>query len=173
MLRKYRDISPRIPRLFFKSKQKVECFMSFSKYAVVVFTGLVMSGITFAAPEAAVKYRQATMGVIGGHMRALGAIAKGDVSHDDELAAHTQGIASMANFVKEVFKENATSNKSKAKPEIWTKPAEFSAKADDFKKAADSLAQIVSTGDKAAIAKQVGALGKTCKGCHDAFEQKD
>jgi cytochrome c556 len=43
---------------------------------------------------------------------------------------------------------------------------DFSAAAKGFKAAAD-------TGDLAAAGKAMGALGGTCKGCHEKFKAKD
>ena len=39
--------------------------------------------------------------------------------------------------------------------------------------AVKELASVVEGGDRAAIAQQVGAVGQTCKACHDEYKSKD
>ena len=59
--------------------------------------------------------------------------------------------------------------KTDAKPEIWQKPAEFKAAADKFAAAAAELRAAADAGEVAAIKTAAGALGPTCKGCHEQF----
>ena len=59
--------------------------------------------------------------------------------------------------------------KTLAKPEIWSKPAEFRAAQDNLAKQADAFQRAAMSGDAAAIRASARALGGTCKGCHDQF----
>ncbi len=63
--------------------------------------------------------------------------------------------------------------KTGAKPEIWTKSADFKADAEAFMRAADKLDAASRTGQLAAIKPAVADLGATCKACHEAFRNKD
>jgi cytochrome c556 len=65
--------------------------------------------------------------------------------------------------------------KTRAKPAIWEKPADFAAKDRDFLKAAQAFNAAAQAGDLAAIRAAHGDLGKTCKACHDPYraEEKD
>jgi len=55
---------------------------------------------------------------------------------------------------------------SRAKPEIWTDMAGFDAKFEDMNTAALAL---VSAAGAAAVAAGMGALGGSCKACHENY----
>ncbi|SIS74200.1 c-type cytochrome [Insolitispirillum peregrinum] len=141
------------------------------KIAFVAAAALLSATSLAQANDAAVKYRQANMEIIGGHMHSIVPILKGEVTNKDELLVHAQGLAAVAALTPAAFKEKATGGKSEAKDAIWSKWAEFETDAKAMKTEADKLAQVVASGDTAAIGAQVGALGKTCKGCHDDFKK--
>jgi cytochrome c556 len=65
--------------------------------------------------------------------------------------------------------------KTMAKPDIWQKPQDFTAKARDFHEAALAFDAAARSGDAAAAKAAFGNLGKTCKACHDPYrtEHKD
>ncbi|GFE85247.1 c-type cytochrome [Steroidobacter agaridevorans] len=60
-----------------------------------------------------------------------------------------------------------------ARPEIWQQPAEFKTAQKIFGEQAFKLAQVADSNDPGAIKAQWQALGKTCKGCHEKFREKD
>lgn len=62
--------------------------------------------------------------------------------------------------------------KTQAKPEIWSKPAEFKAAMKLFSDAAPKLTAAADSGDAGAIRNAFGEVGKTCKNCHDQFRAK-
>ena len=59
--------------------------------------------------------------------------------------------------------------KTGAKAEIWQKPQDFAAKLRDFQIAAQALNAAARAGDLNAIKARYGALGGTCKACHDNY----
>jgi cytochrome c556 len=59
--------------------------------------------------------------------------------------------------------------KTAAKPEIWTKPADFRRAQDAFIAQAAAFQNTANGGDVDAIRAGVRSLGATCKGCHDQF----
>lgn len=59
--------------------------------------------------------------------------------------------------------------KTAAKPEIWTKPAEFRAAQDQLGRAADALQAAAASGNVDAIRAAARGLGAACKNCHDQF----
>ena len=63
--------------------------------------------------------------------------------------------------------------KTGAKPEIWTKNAEFKAAALNFATEAHKFNQVASGGNAAAIQAEFPKLGLACKNCHDQFRVKD
>ena len=52
---------------------------------------------------------------------------------------------------------------------IWEQPAEFTAAHEKLVAESATLATLASEGDVAAVGEQVGALGMSCKNCHDSF----
>lgn len=60
-----------------------------------------------------------------------------------------------------------------AKPEIWQQPAQFKAAQAAFGEQVTKLVSVAAADNVPAIKSQWQALGKTCKGCHDKFREKD
>ena len=56
-----------------------------------------------------------------------------------------------------------------AKPEIWTRPAQFRAAQDAFARQAQLFQQAAAGGNPAAIRAAARSLGGACKSCHDSF----
>jgi cytochrome c556 len=138
--------------------------------AVMLTAGTVLS--VSADDEAAIKYRQATMKAIGGHMGGSVAIIKGQVPYKDDLVAHAAGLDDMAKTLPNAFKIKTTGGKTRAKPEIWKDADDFQQKIKSLQAAtADFLAAAKSGGPEAAGAK-LGAVGEACKGCHKKFRAK-
>ena len=63
--------------------------------------------------------------------------------------------------------------KTRAKPEIWTQPAQFKAAQDALATQADAFSKVVATGDTAAIAAQAKQLGGACAACHHQFRAEE
>ena len=55
-----------------------------------------------------------------------------------------------------------------SKPEIWTTYPKIVDYGKDYAKAVNELAAVAGNGQDA-LRSKVGALGKSCKGCHDEF----
>jgi cytochrome c556 len=62
---------------------------------------------------------------------------------------------------------------TEANAAIWKDPADFNVKRADFAKASADYADIAAKGDLAAIQAATAAVGKTCKGCHETYRDKD
>lgn len=61
---------------------------------------------------------------------------------------------------------------TKAKLEIWQRPAEFKQVTEQFQSAADTLWATTQGGNVAAIREQHRAAAKTCASCHDRFRER-
>lgn len=138
---------------------------------LILAAGIVVAGSAWAG-DAAIKYRQDHMKVLGGHMGSIAAIMKREVPFSEQLEVHAQGLAVNAVFTKELFKERALNNKSSSKAEIWTDWQRFASDADALQQAADKLAQAVAANNQAAMRTSMAAAGKACKSCHDSFKTK-
>ena len=136
---------------------------------VLLIAVMSFSQLSFADAKTEVAYRQAVMKSIGGHMSAIVVILKNQV-HQGDLALHASGIAGLAEVAPEVFPAGSTSEKSKAKANIWEDAEGFGEAMDRFVAAADDMADAAKSGDMALIGKSVQALGGSCKGCHDEYQ---
>ena len=61
---------------------------------------------------------------------------------------------------------------TKAKPEIWTKSADFKEKMDKMVGETTKLAAVARIGNFDEIKKQFGTAGAACKSCHDDYKSK-
>lgn len=59
--------------------------------------------------------------------------------------------------------------KTRAKPEIWSRPQDFEAAQKLFAEQAKKLSSAAASGEVAAVRAQFGEVGKACKNCHDNF----
>ena len=70
------------------------------------------------------------------------------------------------------FTDNTKDVKSAALPAVFTDTAKFKQAQDDFQRAVGSLVTASKGSDMAATKAAIGAVGKTCGGCHENFRQK-
>jgi len=142
---------------------------SFVKAALVA--AVIVSPLAAVADdEGDIKYRQAVMKGTAGHAGAIAQIAKGTVSHDDQLVGHAHALLELSKMVPAAFK-NKTSGESAAKPEVWSDMGGFEAKAKDFQTAAMAIAEASKMGPDAVKGK-LGDLFDTCKACHKEYRVK-
>jgi cytochrome c556 len=62
--------------------------------------------------------------------------------------------------------------KTGAKPEIWQKPQDFTAKLRDFQTAAQLFDAAAKAGDANAIKGRYTAMVRTCSACHDSYRNE-
>lgn len=79
-----------------------------------------------------------------------------------DLMASSDGIVG-------AFPAGSGTGKTKAKPEIWDKAADFASGAKNLSKAAGELAAAAKAGNDADIGVKMKAVGDTCGACHKAF----
>ncbi len=121
-----------------------------------------------AADDPIAGYRKDVYAAVGGHMKSAVAIIKGEVPFQDDLSTHAQALADLARMTLRVFPEGSGEGDTRALAVIWEKPEDFAKAQNDFVTAAAVFAEAAKQGPEAA-APAIGALGKTCKACHDAF----
>ena len=124
-------------------------------------------------PEDHIKYRQAMMKAIGGHMGASTQIVRGKVSPEGHLAMHADALAALTRQLTQLFPEGSDFGETKAKAEIWENWAKFEEAANAAQQTTTAFATAVAGGDAAAIAAAHKDVGEACKGCHEDFRQKD
>ncbi len=136
--------------------------------------GMVAVGIGIAVaqddPANSIKYRQAVMRSMDGHMGALGGIVKGDISFGDHAGLHADAIAATSQIILDLFPEGSdTGAETLAKAEIWQDLDTLSANVEQLQAAAVVLQAAVASGDSAAIGAAFGDVGGACGNCHGMF----
>jgi cytochrome c556 len=125
----------------------------------------------------AIKARQGEMQLRSFNVGPLFAMAKGKMDYDAALAQ------TLANNLKILLTLNIGQawaqgsdnekypGKTTALPKIWETYPEIGNYGEKYAAAIDALAEEAGNGADALKA-QLGALGKSCKGCHDEFREK-
>ncbi len=123
--------------------------------------------------EAAIKYRQSAMKLVGANFKPMGAMLKGELPMDQAaFARFGKDLAAIAGIdILRGFPPDSEGADSKAKADIWLNWDDFRQQMEGFQAEAAKLGAVAAGGDPAAIKEQFGATGKTCKGCHDDYKE--
>ena len=78
----------------------------------------------------------------------------------------------MAKLPWTAFTAGSDAGDTKAKPEIWKEADKFKAAADKLQADSVKLSAAAKTGDLAQVKAAFGAVGQSCKGCHDNYKNK-
>ena len=148
-------------------------------------TCLLIIGITFSATaytaddplKKAIKARQGEMQLRSFNAGPLFGMAKGKIDYDAEMAKTLAGnlklMLDLDNgraWAKGSDNENYA-GKTTALPKIWTTYPEIADYGKKYAMAVNELAAVAGDG-RDALKSKIGALGKSCKGCHDEFREK-
>jgi cytochrome c556 len=127
----------------------------------------------FQKPEDAIKYRKAAMTVMSAHVGRIGAMANGRVPFDAKMVAENAAVVeTMSKLPWSGFGEGTDKGETRAKPEIWTEHAKFKEGADKMQAEVVKLAAAAKTGNLDNVKAAFGAVGQTCKACHDAYRKE-
>lgn len=137
--------------------------------ACVTITPLAQAGNA----ENYIKYRQAVMKAIGGHMGASSQIVRGKVSPPGALALHAKALADLNADLAALFPAGSDFGETQSRESIWEDFAAFQAKADETRDATAAFAAAVAGGNSDDIRAAQRSVGKSCKGCHEDFRRKD
>ena len=141
---------------------------------IAIAAGAVALATTAMAqpkPENFVKQRQSAFALMGWYFGPLAAVAKGEkpFNKDDAVRA-TSYLVPLSKMPWEgVVAGTENVGNTKAKPEIWSDSAGFAAAAAAFRTQAGAMQAAAQSGDKAAVAAQVGPLFGACRTCHTAY----
>jgi cytochrome c556 len=151
------------------------------KIMIALATGAALvAGATAAisgeAEERAVKARQALMQVYAFNLGQLGAMVKGEMEYNADLAK-----ASADNLVKastmngmamwpkgSSMDDEGMAGKTWAKADIWADGSDVGEKAKALREAAAQMAEGAGNGLDA-VKGAMGGVGGGCKGCHEKF----
>lgn len=122
-------------------------------------------------PEEIIKYRQAMMKALSGHMSAAARLVRGKVSYSGHLREHADAIAALAAHVGDLFPEGSDFGETEALEAIWEQPDKFAEAAQNNADAAAALRAAAASGQ--GIDAAFGDLSDACKSCHKTFREKE
>ncbi len=145
---------------------------------LVTVTAAVAGSLFFTALWAAeaedlIKYRQAVMKSVGGHMGAAAQIVRGKVPYAADLVHHAESIKKSLEDVPKLFPPDSDFGETSALPAVWSKADGFRQKADEAKVAADEFLEASKGGDQAVTGAKFKGLVDTCKACHKDFREEE
>jgi cytochrome c556 len=121
-----------------------------------------------------VKARKSLMQVYAFNLGILGAMAKGEMDYNADVAragaSNLHAAASMKNptMWPKGSGSDALGDTTRAKPEIWSTYPKISEKGKDLVAAAARMANVAGNGVDA-VKRNMKAVGDACKGCHESF----
>ncbi len=141
--------------------------------AVIGLTTALPAAAQFKNTEAAITYRQAVMQVQNHHLGRIFAMANGRMPFDAKVAAEDAALLDTIDKLPFVaFIDGSDKGETKAKPEIWKERAKFDAAALKMQEDVAKLNAAAKTGSLDAIRAAAGAVGQSCKACHDDYQAK-
>jgi cytochrome c556 len=126
-----------------------------------------------AKPDVLVKQRQAGMTLIGKYFGPLGAMAQGKAPYNAQVVQRNADyLAVLSQLPWDGFHPSTTGEKSRAKPELFKETDKVKELAERLQSETKKLQSVAKSGDESAVKAQIGAVGKVCGSCHDAYREK-
>ena len=133
--------------------------------------GMALAGSVLVAaastPQEIVDDRVAGMKSLIGSLKGATEATDAAVAREHLAKAIAVAKAIPSKFPKGTGIGDAGVTKTRAKQEIWSKPAEFKAATDGFVSALEAAS--AAAGDAAKFGAAMGGVKKSCGSCHDAF----
>ena len=141
--------------------------------AAIALGAAAGAALAQAKPEVLVKQRQAGMTLIGKYFGPLGGMAQGKVPFNAQLVQRNADyLAALSQMPWDGFDPSTANEKSRAKPELFKETQKVKELIDRFQGEVKKLQTAAKSGDEGAIKAQIGAVGKACGACHDAYREK-
>jgi cytochrome c556 len=141
---------------------------------------LVLSSTANGAParsekqaKSAVQFRQALLQLVRSNVGALGAMAKGKIPMDSsKIEVNAMRIEQLSLMMPDYFELDTRkfSVDTEALPAIWEDYADFTDKMATLTEAAKALQVTARSGKESGYKAGIGAVLKSCKGCHDSYK---
>jgi adenylosuccinate lyase len=151
--------------------------MKETKIRILIALALVAVMASIAAAAAtgttAIKERQAAMKDIGKAMKNLGSVVKKEAPFDAAaVKANAETIASHLKKSADLFPEGSDKGdvETHAKANVWSDRENFDR---GFETAHAAAVKLQSVTDEAALRPALGALGNSCKTCHDTYRRPE
>ena len=148
------------------------------RFAILAATILAIPATAFAADPVAetIEARQGYYKLLGANMGTLAGMAKGEIDYDATSAqtAADNMVALTSYNMGHLYMPGTSADdndKSRALAKIWSDFPGVQEKGAAYVKAAMAMQEVAGAG-KGEMAGALGALGGSCKGCHDAYRAK-
>jgi cytochrome c556 len=148
----------------------------FSKIALGLACLTLGVAVIAAAPADLIKVRQQNYKQIGRSTKAIFDELKSSQPNIALIQTNARTVATLAHQLPTWFPEGTGPEagiKTGALPAIWQRKPEFLKAAGNFDAAARQLSAASAKGSVSEIQAAAGAMGGTCKACHQAFRAKD
>jgi cytochrome c556 len=141
--------------------------------SLVLCMGFALTAFSQVKPEVMVKQRQAAMTLQGKYFGPLGFMAQDKIPYDANTVVRNAGyLTVLSQMPWDGFDPSTANVKSAALPAVYSDNPKFKKAGGDLQDAVAKLASVSKGKDEAATKAAIGAVGKTCGGCHDDFRQK-
>ncbi|MEK9671108.1 MAG: cytochrome c [Rhodospirillaceae bacterium] len=146
-----------------------------TKIFAAALGAVVLAGPALADGKGEIDYRKNLMKAVGGHMKALVAIAKGQTANKGDMKIHADAMIGLSKAAANAFPEGSDSLAAPTETldKVWSDPAGFKKVVMAFQMESAKVATAAASGDTKVLAGALGGLGKNgCKACHDGFREK-
>jgi cytochrome c556 len=154
----------------FVSLSKFRTRLALAAFALVV---ALPASAQFRNADAAIKYRQSAMSIQGNHLARVFAMVNGQTPFDAKVAAENIEIIGLLNSRVQfsAFIDGSDKGNTRAKPEIWAEKDKFAAAVAKSQDDVNKLVAAGKSGNLEQIKAAAGAVGQSCKACHDAYQK--
>lgn len=123
---------------------------------------------------AVMKQRHDDMETLGDEMKRVNNALKSSTPDVGQIRRSAATILKLAPDLVTWFPDGTGpgTGETHAKAEIWQTPDDFATRANEFVRAAENFDSAAKSGDLGQIEASFGALGKSCKACHDRYREK-
>ena len=141
----------------------------------IACVSLSLSAVALGAgltPEQIIKARQSNLKDLGGAFKTIRDQLRLSKPNIAEIKQAAQQINTLSQDQNHWFPKGSgpeTGVKTAAKPEIWSDAAGFAKAMEKYSSEAPKLLTFAEGNDLDGLKTQVGAVGQTCKGCHDTY----
>ena len=141
--------------------------------AALAATAALPAAAQFRDADAAIKYRQSVMTVQQFHLGRIFAMANGRMPFDAKVVAEDAAVLDTIDKLPFVaFGPGTDKGNTRALPAVWSERAKFDAAVHKMQDDVAKLHEAAKTGNLDRIKAAVGAVGQSCKACHDDFRKE-
>lgn len=140
-------------------------------YFVRILTGIALLTVTASAlADDPSQARQIAFKTMLRTFEPMGVVVRGrDPYVAKQFQQQSDTLRTLARQPFTHFGSPGNDPKNRAKPNIWSQPAQFQHERDQFYNRVDALAVAARTGQLPAIRTAYSNVAQSCKHCHDAF----